>query len=140
MKSFWMHRAVRAPSNYLGAMDAGGRWNSISTPMLHTARYLSLACVEVLVHVDRSELPRDYVWLRAEGSDGLGQLPVGDLNQSAAGLIDPISNHRHAVFRVRQVRQILQRPPILPPPVGILSRCPGEVLLVRLLTQILLVD
>jgi RES domain-containing protein len=40
---------VRARSNYLGATDAGGRWNSIGTQMLYAAQHLSLACVEVLV-------------------------------------------------------------------------------------------
>lgn len=34
--------------------------------MLHTARHLSLACVEILVQLDKSELPRDYVWSWAE--------------------------------------------------------------------------
>ena len=79
MKIFRMHRSVRAPSNYLGAMDAGGRWNSIGTPMLYTAQHLSLACVEVLVHLDKSELPRDYAWSRADMDDELEQLLVSDL-------------------------------------------------------------
>src|SRR5580658_3316731 len=38
----------------------------------YTARYLSLACVEILVHPDKSELPRNHVWswtgLRGEPS------------------------------------------------------------------------
>lgn len=80
MKIFRMHRSVRAPSNYLGAMDAGGRWNSIGTPMLYTAQYLSLACVEVLVHLDKSDLPRDYAWSHADVSDELEQLSVSDLS------------------------------------------------------------
>ena len=30
--------------------------------MLYAAQNLSLACLEILVHLDKSELPRDYVW------------------------------------------------------------------------------
>ncbi len=84
MKIFRMHRAVRAPSNYLGAMDAGGRWNSIGTPMLYAAEHLSLACVEVLVHLEKSDLPRDYVWSRAEVSDELEEISFNDLNHVSA--------------------------------------------------------
>ena len=80
MNIFRMHRSVRAASNYLGAMDAGGRWNSIGTPMLYTAEHLSLACVEILVHLDKSELPRDYVWSRAELAKDPGFLEVRDLS------------------------------------------------------------
>jgi RES domain-containing protein len=34
--------------------------------MLYTAEYLSLACLEVLVHLDKGQLPSDYVWSKAE--------------------------------------------------------------------------
>jgi RES domain-containing protein len=61
-----LHRAPRAPADYTGAMLAGGRWNPIGAAMLYTARHLSLACLEILVHLDKSQLPRDYVWSRAE--------------------------------------------------------------------------
>jgi RES domain-containing protein len=62
MKIYRMHRGVRLAANYSGAMEAGGRWNPPGTPMLYTAQHLSLACVEILVHLDKSELPQDYVW------------------------------------------------------------------------------
>ena len=61
-----MHRGVRLAANYSGAMEAGGRWNPPGTPMLYTAQQLSLACVEILVHLDKSELPQDYGWSWAE--------------------------------------------------------------------------
>jgi len=50
-------------------MVAGGRWNPIGVPMLYTAEHLSLACLEVLVHLDKGQLPRDYVWSKAELPD-----------------------------------------------------------------------
>jgi RES domain-containing protein len=65
-------------------MDAGGRWNSIGTPMLYAAQHLSLACVEVLVHLDKTDFPRDYVWSRAEVSDELGEISFNDLDQVSA--------------------------------------------------------
>ena len=64
-----MHRAKRSPGDYTGAMVAGGRWNPIGIPMLYTAEHLSLACLEVLVHLDKGQLPRDYVWSKAELTD-----------------------------------------------------------------------
>ena len=66
MRIYRMHRAARATADYAGAMAAGGRWNSIGTPMLYAAPHLSMACLEVLVHLDKSEIPRRYVWLAAE--------------------------------------------------------------------------
>ena len=61
MTIYRMHRAKRPAGDYRGAMVAGGRWNPIGTAMLYTAEHLSLACLEVLVHLDKDQLPRDYV-------------------------------------------------------------------------------
>jgi RES domain-containing protein len=66
MKIYRMHRSARAAGDYKGATVAGGRWNPIGTPMLYTAQHLSLACIEVLVHLDKSQLPRGYVWSRTD--------------------------------------------------------------------------
>jgi hypothetical protein len=30
--------------------------------MLYTAQHLSLACLEILVHLDKAQLPPEYVW------------------------------------------------------------------------------
>jgi RES domain-containing protein len=81
MKIYRMHRAVRAAGDYTGAMLAGGRWNPIGTPMLYAAQHLSLACVEVLVHLDKSQLPAHYVWSRTELPETPGTLPFCDLNR-----------------------------------------------------------
>lgn len=71
MTIYRMHRAKRTAADYQGAKVAGGRWNPIGTPMLYAAEHLSLACLEVLVHLDKGQLPRDYVWSKTE----LPQLP-----------------------------------------------------------------
>jgi len=42
-----------------GARLYGGRWNSIGVPMVYTASSISLAALEVFVHVDSDILPSD---------------------------------------------------------------------------------
>jgi RES domain-containing protein len=63
---FRLHRVTRLAHDYKGAMVAGGRWNPIGTPMLYTSEHLSLGCLEGLVHLDKGQLPRDYVWSKTE--------------------------------------------------------------------------
>jgi RES domain-containing protein len=84
MNIYRMYRSARAAADYTGAMLAGGRWNPIGTPMLYTAQYLSLACIEVLVHLDKSQLPRDYVWSRTSLPNTPGTLPCGNLTRIAS--------------------------------------------------------
>ena len=78
MRIYRLHRAARAVDDYFGAMDAGGRWNPIGTPALYTAEHLSLACLEVLVHLDKTDLPRNYVWSWTELAELPAILPFGD--------------------------------------------------------------
>ncbi len=42
-----------------GAHRAGGRWNAPGTPVVYTAAHLSLAALELLVHVNPDRLPDD---------------------------------------------------------------------------------
>ena len=42
-----------------GARLYGGRWNSSGHPVLYTARTLSQAALEVLVHIDPEDVPDD---------------------------------------------------------------------------------
>lgn len=52
-----------------GAKQTGGRWNRKGLATLYTAEHASLAVVEVLVHLDRTELPEDYVLLEIDVAD-----------------------------------------------------------------------
>ena len=64
-----------------GARRYGGRWNSPGTAIVYTAESQSLAALEMVVHLDSSELLRNYVVFEV-GIDeslvvkiGLAQLP-----------------------------------------------------------------
>lgn len=80
MTIYRMHRAARSAGDYMGAMLAGGRWNPIGIPMLYAAEHLSLACLEILVHLDKGQLPRDYVWSEADLPDRPELLSIVSLN------------------------------------------------------------
>jgi RES domain-containing protein len=56
-------------SNFTGS-GIPGRWNEAGKQMLYTASSLALALLEMLVHVDRAQLP-DYMWVLAEVPDEL---------------------------------------------------------------------
>lgn len=84
MKIYRMHRGVRAASDYTGAMLAGGRWNPIGTPMLYTSQHLSLACIELLVHLDKTQLPLDYVWSKTELPEAPEFLQLRDIRHVAS--------------------------------------------------------
>lgn len=71
-----------------GARRYPGRWNHKGVPMVYCTTTLSLAALEVFVHLDPGDLPDDLVSIRAELPDDIaleimdaGALPSG-WNQS----------------------------------------------------------
>jgi len=56
-----------------GAEIKGGRWNSAGRPVVYASKNLSLAILEVLVHleVDVDEFPDDYMSVEIDVSDKL---------------------------------------------------------------------
>ena len=56
-----------------GARLFGGRWNLKGTPLVYTAGSQSLATLECLVHLELSELPKDYRVIGIELPDGLAR-------------------------------------------------------------------
>jgi RES domain-containing protein len=52
-------RAVYPALDGEGARRYGGRWNAPGTPVIYAATHLSLAALELLVHVDPEDLPAD---------------------------------------------------------------------------------
>ena len=66
MRIFRLHRRQRVASDYSGSLLFGGRWNPAGTPMLYASTALSLACLELLVHLSAEQIPLDYVYTAAE--------------------------------------------------------------------------
>jgi len=64
-----------------GARINGGRWNSPGTPVIYTAASLSLATLEVMVHLeDLAIFANLFSWVRVEiPDDGVERLKSGGL-------------------------------------------------------------
>jgi RES domain-containing protein len=54
-------RFAEQPLDGEGARLFGGRWNSVGVPMVYTSAHISLAILELLVHVDTDLVPDDWV-------------------------------------------------------------------------------
>jgi RES domain-containing protein len=63
-----------------GAFRFGGRWNSRGTRMLYTAGSLSLAALEMLVHLNDEEILLSYSFAAAEFDESL-ILPVEEFTE-----------------------------------------------------------
>ncbi|MSV30890.1 MAG: RES domain-containing protein [Bryobacterales bacterium] len=69
MRLFRLCRQKYAELTGYGARRTGGRWNRKGISALYTAEHASLAVVEVLVHLDRTEIPSDFVLLEISVAD-----------------------------------------------------------------------
>jgi RES domain-containing protein len=78
-----VHRIARRPfiqdlSGY-GARTYGGRWNSVGTAVVYTAGSLSLALLELLVHVERP-VPEDFWRIELDVPDSdISEFPLAKL-------------------------------------------------------------
>ncbi len=85
------YRIARRPYAGLtgeGARLYGGRFNPPGVPAIYTSQSIALAVLEILVHVDKSELPADFVVMaiqftgtrvsrpRSENLVGVNRLPI----------------------------------------------------------------
>jgi RES domain-containing protein len=66
MRIFRLHRGHRAAADYQGSLIQANRWNPAGVPMLYCSGALSLACLEVLVHLGPDEIPPNYVYSSVE--------------------------------------------------------------------------
>ena len=67
-----------------GARLFGGRWNSAGMPVVYAAQHLSLAALEVRVHIERTSMKKRYKCLTFEFDDRLmATLPANSLPKHA---------------------------------------------------------
>jgi RES domain-containing protein len=66
-----VRRVARRPLDGEGARLWGGRWNHPGTPMVYASSALSLAALELLVHVDPDLAPADLVALSISVPDAI---------------------------------------------------------------------
>ncbi|MGD0201947.1 MAG: RES family NAD+ phosphorylase [Bryobacteraceae bacterium] len=71
-----------------GARLVGGRWNRIGASMVYTASSLSLAVLELLVHLDLAQMPSGLVSIPADIPDSLHVETLTD-SDLPAGWADP---------------------------------------------------
>ena len=69
MQRYRLCRQRYAELSGFGAKKTGGRWNRKGIAALYTAQNAALAVLEVLVHLDKAELPDDYVMLEISVPD-----------------------------------------------------------------------
>jgi RES domain-containing protein len=73
LKVWRLSKAKYAESAFegVGAKKVGGRWNTPGQPIVYTSEHLSLAVLELLVHVIADDVPPDIVSVWAEIDDDL---------------------------------------------------------------------
>lgn len=71
MRVWRLARSVYPALDGEGARLYGGRWNAPGTPVVYTARSLSLAALELLVHLNPDRLPEDLMAYAIDIPDGL---------------------------------------------------------------------
>jgi len=65
----------------MGAKLYGSRWNSVGVPMLYLASSVSLAWLEMLVHLQYHDKSTDFALLHVEVPDAAPQLQLSKLKQ-----------------------------------------------------------
>ncbi|MGD8932614.1 MAG: RES family NAD+ phosphorylase, partial [Chromatiales bacterium] len=108
MKAWRLCRAPFARLDGSGAESKGGRWNSPGRPVVYASKHLSLAILEVLVHleVDVDELPDDYVSVEIAVPDHLNlevcraEINIYNLTETRAAGDKWLTSAQTALFEV----------------------------------------
>lgn len=109
MRVWRLATSLHPPLTGEGAALRGGRWNSVGQSVIYASTHLSLALVELLVHVDSLDLPGNLIACEVALPDGLpeeldsDQLPTGwrdDLRLTRAIGDDWIDSERSVALAV----------------------------------------
>ena len=95
-----------------GARLYGGRYNPKGVPAVYAAESISLAALEVLVHVEKSEIPDDYVALGIE----VHRRQIRSLSAEAARRLEDLASNRTSPVDIFQ-HEFYQRPVLRVPSV-----------------------
>jgi RES domain-containing protein len=71
-----------------GARLYGGRYNPPGIPAVYTSQSIALAVLEILVHIDKAEVPNDYI-VMAIGFSGRKMSRRPGVNLMGANQLDP---------------------------------------------------
>lgn len=71
MKAYRLCSPWHRPWDATGALRRGGRWNSPGRAVLYAASSISLACLEILVHLVDTTIIPDFVYSEIVVPDGL---------------------------------------------------------------------
>ena len=81
-----------------------GRWNYRYSKVLYTSSSISLARLEILVHIQPDQIPDDYHWIKGEIPDHLPIDTVGGLPEDTAGYGTMwVNSARRAILAVPSV-------------------------------------
>jgi RES domain-containing protein len=95
-----------------GARLYGGRYNPKGVPAVYASESISLAALEVLVHLEKSEIPDDYVALGIE----VGRGQVQSLSMEATMRVERLASGQGSSVKIFQ-RNFYRRPVLRVPSV-----------------------
>ena len=115
----WRICKRRYASNSLegeGARLFGGRWNLPGVPIVYTSETLSLAALELLVHVDPADAPADLVSVSIEVPDDLATNQPIDLPADWRAVpVPPSTQHYGSEWQARAREPLLRLPSAVVP-------------------------
>ena len=93
----------------MGASLYGGRFNPPGVPAVYASQNISLALLEILVHMDRTQLPLDYVVMAIRFDDALIHSRSTEPSRPVHTM--PVAQFKRLFYR----RPVLRAPSVIVP-------------------------
>lgn len=122
MTFYRLARSAHADLSGEGARMYGGRYNPRGVPAVYASETIALATLEILVHLQTSEIPTDYVWMAVE----VKRRNIRFLSAAAARIRD---TRTVSISRAAEFRRVFYKRPVLRVPSIIIPREHDYVLL-----------